>query len=495
MSISGRKIMAVLLVLLSLALTCALGEEAIEEEGLLGDAVSAERVEGGVVITTHSADGEVTTKMVKDDEVKGVQTVAEAETAETETAETETPAAETEAVETPAAEDSESRALTEDFVSRLYTVVLNRTPDSAGLKTWTDALLDGSRTAAEVIDGFFNSNEYQGSGRSNEQIVKDCYNAMLGRDPDEAGKATWMKSLEVGMTSQAILNGFVGSSEFQNLAKTYGVTPGTITLTNARDLNFGRTYFVYRLYANCLGRTPDTAGQENWCRLLAGDYTGAECASGFVFSSEIKNKHLDNESFVKMLYQTILGRGAADSEITGWADALNYTNTREYVFNGFLFSQEFGQQCSEIQVAVGSRIAEKDQTEEWQYNVKVLELCNAQRTKEGLSKLHTRQDLWEDVAMVRVKEIMESFSSTRPDGRSCVTALDDAGIDYVLAGENKARSFTEAATLVNAWMKSQSHRENIMSSSYTDMAVGYALTDADKYRTYWVQTLMNNWEE
>ncbi len=493
---TARKLVAMMLVFLFLGAACALGEEEFEEEGLLGDAVSAERVEGGVVITTYSSDGEVTTKLVKDNEVKGVQTAAEAETeaADTESSETETPAAETEAVETPAAEESESRALTEEFVSRLYTVVLNRTPDAEGLKTWTDALLDGSRTAAEVIEGFFNSNEYQGSGRSDEQIVTDCYNAMLGRDPDEEGKATWLKSLEVGMTSQAILNGFVGSSEFQALAESYGVTPGTITLKNARDWNFGRTYFVYRLYTNCLGRMPDTAGQEHWCNLLANNLTGSECASGFVFSSEIKNKHMDNESFVKMLYQTILGRSAADSEITGWADALNYTNTREYVFNGFLFSQEFTGQCSEIQVNVGSKVEEKDDTVAWKYNVEVLNLVNEQRTANGLKKLHTRQDLWE-ATLVRAEEIAQLFEHVRPNGEDYSTALDDAGMNYHYCGENIAAGYSTPARVVKGWMNSESHRANILDTDYEDVAVGYLYTTDSKlgYTRFWAQLFYMDW--
>ena len=147
---------------------------------------------------------------------------------------------------------------TEGFVRRMYNVVLKRDPDPKGLSEWTTQLNNHEATAADIVYGFFWSDEYKKQKKSNEQIVTDCYNAMLDRGPDPTGKADWLSRLDVGMTPLAVCDGFVGSIEFRNLCSQYGITAGRLPISFARDENYERTYFVYRLYANCLGRTPDS---------------------------------------------------------------------------------------------------------------------------------------------------------------------------------------------------------------------------------------------
>lgn len=378
--------------------------------------------------------------------------------------------------------------LTADFVTRMYHVVLRRSPDSAGLKAWTNALLSGSATAADIVTGMFNSPEYQSMNKTNSQIVTDCYNAMIGRSPDAGGLAAWVKALDIGMTSQAILRGFVGSQEFQQLAASYGINPGTVNLFSARDENYERTYFVYRLYANCLGRNPDAVGQESWCRALSENATGAQCASGFIFSPELLSYHLNNEEFVYMLYETILGRSPGNPELKVWADVLNYSNTRDRVFNGFLFSPEFALQCQVSQINVGTAIPEPDSTPQWQNNIAVLQLVNQYRQSYGLPKLVTRQDLWEEVAMLRAQELISVFSHTRPDGRSCFTALEDVGLDYWWAcAENIAAGYADAAKVMNGWMNSSGHRANILDEDLTELATGYVYDPNTYYKSYWAQ--------
>ncbi len=45
------------------------------------------------------------------------------------------------------------------FVSRLYQTTLDRRGDELGLNDWTGRLLSGQSTGAQIIDGFFCSNE------------------------------------------------------------------------------------------------------------------------------------------------------------------------------------------------------------------------------------------------------------------------------------------------------------------------------------------------
>ena len=74
------------------------------------------------------------------------------------------------------------------------------------------------------------------------------------------------------------------------------------------------------------------------------------------------------------------------------------------------------------------------------------------------------------------------FDHTRPDGSSCFTALDEAGIRYRAAGENIAYGQRTPEQVVEAWMDSPGHRANILSSYFTAIGVGYR-----SQGSYWVQ--------
>ena len=108
---------------------------------------------------------------------------------------------------------------------------------------------------------------------------------------------------------------------------------------------------------------------------------------------------------------------------------------------------------------------------ESQYISEVVRLVNSERAKEGLAALQMDSSL-NSAAQVRAKEIVTSFSHTRPNGSNCFTALSEAGIKYNGSGENIAYGQKTPAEVVNAWMNSAGHRANIMSTKFTKIGVG-----------------------
>ncbi len=62
-----------------------------------------------------------------------------------------------------------------------------------------------------------------------------------------------------------------------------------------------------------------------------------------------------------------------------------------------------------------------------------------------------------------------------PDGTTPWSFIKSAGYDYSFAGENLAKGFTSSQDVVNAWMNSPSHRENLLSSKYKD--IGFAVVE------------------
>ncbi len=118
------------------------------------------------------------------------------------------------------------------------------------------------------------------------------------------------------------------------------------------------------------------------------------------------------------------------------------------------------------------------------FTQKVVVLTNQERIQEGLEPLTISKSAAE-AAAVRAKEIAESFSHTRPDGRSFSTALKDQGVSYRSAGENIAWGQTTPEEVVTGWMNSSGHRANILSSKFTSIGVGFYRSSSG--RTYWVQ--------
>lgn len=62
-----------------------------------------------------------------------------------------------------------------------------------------------------------------------------------------------------------------------------------------------------------------------------------------------------------------------------------------------------------------------------------------------------------------------------PEGKSPWDFIRAAGYQYQYAGENLAKNFLFSQDVVNAWMKSPSHRENILRKEYSQ--VGFAVKD------------------
>jgi len=109
----------------------------------------------------------------------------------------------------------------------------------------------------------------------------------------------------------------------------------------------------------------------------------------------------------------------------------------------------------------------------------VLDLVNAERAKAGQSPLSLNDSLC-DVAQLRAEEIVRSFSHTRPNGTSCFTAIQEAGISYGALGENIAAGQSSPASVMNSWMNSDGHRANILSGDFRSIGIGVCRENSDR---------------
>ncbi len=117
----------------------------------------------------------------------------------------------------------------------------------------------------------------------------------------------------------------------------------------------------------------------------------------------------------------------------------------------------------------------------------VVRLCNIERQKAGLAPL---TENWELSRVARDKSMdmaqKNYFSHTSPTYGSPFDMMKAYGISYRSAGENIAKGQTTAQQVVNSWMNSSGHRANILSSSFTQIGVGYYASGH-----YWTQMFIS----
>ncbi len=239
------------------------------------------------------------------------------------------------------------------FVERLYTLVLGREADENGLESWSNALITHESSGVDVGFGFVFSDECKDRSLSNEEFVNMLYLTFMNREADEDGRKAWVSQLDSGVEREKVFEGFVYSEEFLGICKEYGIEVGNTesvaafaeALSHYRNQNADITAFVTRCYTKALGREYDPVGLEDWCRVIVTqEDTPTAVAKSFIFAEEFMAKGLDDEEYVKVLYQTFMGREADEVGLAGWISVLQSgEEDREKVLDGFAGSLEFAE--------------------------------------------------------------------------------------------------------------------------------------------------------
>lgn len=104
----------------------------------------------------------------------------------------------------------------------------------------------------------------------------------------------------------------------------------------------------------------------------------------------------------------------------------------------------------------------------------LLELTNQKRAANGASALHLDPQLSRAAAKKAEYMFAHNFwAHNAPDGTTPWDFINGAGYVYTVAGENLAKNFSDSAGVVDAWMNSPSHKENLLRNDYQD--IGFAV--------------------
>ncbi len=121
-------------------------------------------------------------------------------------------------------------------------------------------------------------------------------------------------------------------------------------------------------------------------------------------------------------------------------------------------------------------------TRDYDYINQVLTLVNQERANAGLAALKLDYNLTE-VAMQRAAETTIKFDHTRPNGEMCFTLFPSSVGGWI--GENIAAGQSSPAAVVESWMNSEGHKENILNSNYNYIGIGCVKTNSGY--VYWTQ--------
>ncbi len=120
----------------------------------------------------------------------------------------------------------------------------------------------------------------------------------------------------------------------------------------------------------------------------------------------------------------------------------------------------------------------------------VISETNKERGDADLPAL-VRNPVLDEAARLKAEHMAKNsyFAHYSPDGVSPWHWFNQVSYRYVHAGENLAVHFTDSDEVVEAWMKSPTHRANIVNTSYREIGVGTAKGKFDGYDTVFVVQL------
>jgi uncharacterized protein YkwD len=104
---------------------------------------------------------------------------------------------------------------------------------------------------------------------------------------------------------------------------------------------------------------------------------------------------------------------------------------------------------------------------------KVFVETNSQRQKLGISGLSYNSTLSAS-ATKKAEDMFKNnyWAHSSPNGKTPWDFFKEVNYQYSVAGENLAKDFYDTESMIGAWMKSPTHRKNILDARYQEIGIG-----------------------
>ena len=180
------------------------------------------------------------------------------------------------------------------LATHYYRAILGRDPEPAGKAFWNGEAARAATLGANPNEAwyamaatFFSSPEYRGFNRTDSEFLGDLYNTFFNRAPDSGGLAYWQTQLDAGLPREMLVTSFTFSSEFTNFTRDIF---GTTSVRPEVDL-------VMDLYRGYLARLPDDAGFAHW----VGRMRAIQCSG---FGTRLDQMRAEVESMISGFIQS-----------------------------------------------------------------------------------------------------------------------------------------------------------------------------------------------
>lgn len=102
----------------------------------------------------------------------------------------------------------------------------------------------------------------------------------------------------------------------------------------------------------------------------------------------------------------------------------------------------------------------------------LIKLTNIERQKKGIPPLSENTRL-NEAAYKKGQNMLEEnyWAHYSPSGKDPWGFISSAGYKFTFAGENLARNFYNSPDVIDAWMVSQTHKDNILNSRYQEIGI------------------------
>ena len=133
-------------------------------------------------------------------------------------------------------------------------------------------------------------------------------------------------------------------------------------------------------------------------------------------------------------------------------------------------------QIPSVHILGENKIVDASSTEAYQldsFEAQIVRRINEERAKKKSPPLSINERL-NATADQKSRDMLERnyFSHKNPEGDFIWKQMKKNGYAYRYAGENLARNFSEADSVVSAWMQSESHRKNILGNNFDEIGIG-----------------------
>ena len=125
----------------------------------------------------------------------------------------------------------------EDFVDALYQQVLGRTADADGKAFWASALANG--TSRDELKASFlaaakaNNEDLTTFYNANEQFISNVYSALLNRGVDNSGLEFWMNLLQNGVSRAEVVASIIEAINANPASEDYAIYNAKMGVANA----------------------------------------------------------------------------------------------------------------------------------------------------------------------------------------------------------------------------------------------------------------------